>query len=92
MNEEYKGHGNVYLTAEDVQECKDNGWLTDTMLSNVDEIISEETSKSGKVTKFLYLIRHYDKTTGIFPKILQVFRLTRVDKRKLSTTYKKTFV
>ena len=75
MNEEYKGHGNVYLTAEDVQECKDNGWLTDTMLSNVDEIISEETSKSGKVTKFLYLIRHYDKTTGIFPKILQVFRL-----------------
>ena len=75
MNEEYKGHGNVYLTAEDVQECKDNGWLTDTMLSNVDEIISEETSKSGKVTKFLYLIRHYDKTIGIFPKILQVFRL-----------------
>ncbi len=75
MNEEYKGHGNVYLTAEDVQECKDNGWLTDTMLSNIEEIISEETSKSGKVTKFLYLIRHYDKTVGIFPKILQVFRL-----------------
>ena len=43
MNEEYKGHGNVYLTAKDVQECKDNGWITDTMLSNVDEIVSEET-------------------------------------------------
>jgi len=75
MNEEYKGHGNVYLTAKDVQECKDNGLLDDTMLSNIEDIISEETSKSGKVTKFLYLIRHYDKTVGIFPKILQVFRL-----------------
>ena len=84
MNEEYKGHGNVYLTAEDVQECKDNGWLTDTMLSNIDEIISEETSKSGKVTKFLYLIRHYDKTIGIFPKILQVFRLACGQPAKLT--------
>ena len=75
MNEEFKGHGNVYLTAEEVQECKDNGWLNDTQLSNIPEIVSEETSKTGKVTKFLYLIRHYDKTIGIFPKILQVFRL-----------------
>ena len=75
MNEEFKGHGNVYLTSEEVQECKDNGWLNETQLSNIPEIVSSETSKSGKVTKFLYLIRHYDKTIGIFPKILQVFRL-----------------
>lgn len=75
MNEEFKGHGNVYLTAEEVQECKDSGYLNDTQLSNIPDIVSSETSKSGKVTEFLYLIRHYDKTIGIFPKILQVFRL-----------------
>jgi len=75
MNEEFKGHGNVYLTAEEVQECKDSGYLNDTQLSNIPDIVSMETSKTGNVTKFLYLIRHYDKTIGIFPKILQVFRL-----------------
>ena len=75
MNEEFKGHGNVYLTAEEVQDCKDSGYLNDTQLSNIPDIVSSETSKSGKVTEFLYLIRHYDKTIGIFPKILQVFRL-----------------
>jgi len=75
MNEEFKGHGNVYLTAEEVQDCKDSGYLNDTQLSNIPDIVSSETSKTGKVTEFLYLIRHYDKTIGIFPKILQVFRL-----------------
>ena len=35
------------------------------------------------VTKYKYLIRWYDKTDGIFPKILQVFRLV-VDSVSLS--------
>ena len=48
----------------------------------------------GTVTKYKYLIRWYNKTDGIFPKILQVFRLScgqkvnfpkiiKVDLRKL---------
>ena len=76
INDQYVGFGNLYLTAEQVQTCKDNGWFTDTELSNVDSIESEEVLKSGKVNKFLYLIRWFDKTTPIFPKILQVFRLS----------------
>jgi hypothetical protein len=75
-NDEYVGFGNVYLTAEQVLTCKVNGWFTDTELANIDGIESDETLKSGKVNKFLYLIRWYDKTTPIFPKILQVFRLS----------------
>ena len=76
FNQEYIGTKNLYLKAEQVQQLKDDGFLSYTQLSNIDRIEpSCETSKTGNVTKFLYLIRHYDKTIGIFPKILQVFRL-----------------
>ena len=75
-NEEYKGFGNLYMSADEVKELKDNGYLTDEMLSNIDEIVDSETLKSGKENKFYYLIRWYDKTTPIFPKILQIFRLS----------------
>tara|TARA_Y100000592_G_scaffold100347_1_gene180026 strand:+ start:631 stop:2271 length:1641 start_codon:yes stop_codon:yes gene_type:complete len=75
-NEAYKGFGNLYMTADEVNELKDSGYLTDTMLSNIDEIVEKETLKSGKENKFYYLIRWYDKTTPIFPKILQIFRLS----------------
>jgi hypothetical protein len=76
INDEYVGFGNLYLTAKQIQECKENGWLSDTQLSNVDKIEEMITLKSGKERKFLYLIRWYDKSVGIFPKILQVFRLS----------------
>ncbi len=76
INDEYIGFGNLYLTAEQVQECKDNGWLNATQLSNIKTIEATNTLKDGTVKKFYYLIRWYDKTVGIFPKILQVFRLS----------------
>jgi len=76
INEQYIGFGNLYLTAEQVQECKDKGWLSHTQLSNIKTIESSTTLKDGTVKKFFYLIRWYDKTIGIFPKILQVFRLS----------------
>lgn len=76
INEQYIGFGNLYLTAEQVQECKDKGWLSPTQLSNIKTIEPSTTLKDGTVKKFFYLIRWYDKTIGIFPKILQVFRLS----------------
>ena len=76
INDQFVGFENLYLTADDVNECVDSGWLNNTQISNLGDIVSEETSKSGKVTKFFYLIRWYNKSDGIFPKILQVFRLS----------------
>jgi hypothetical protein len=76
INDEYVGFGNLYLTAQEIQDCVDKGWLTPTQMSNIKKIEESSTSDSGKVTKYFYLIRWYDKTDGIFPKILQVFRLS----------------
>ena len=76
FNQEYIGHGNLYLTAPQVQQLKDDGYLTATQLSNINRIEESHTSDTGNTQTFLYQIRWYDKTDGIFPKILQVFRLS----------------
>jgi len=75
-NDDYAGVTNLYLTAEQVRECVNNGWLNKTQITNLGDIVESETLKSGKVIEFSYLIRWYDKTDGIFTKILQVFRLS----------------
>lgn len=76
VNEEYIGFGNLYLTAEQVNDCIDKGWLNSTQITNLGDIVESSTSKVGKITKYYYLIRWYEKSVGIFPKILQVFRLS----------------
>ena len=76
FNSEYVGFGNLYLTAEQIQELKDSGYLDNTQLANVKTIEESSTSEAGTITEYLYLIRWYNKTDGIFPKILQVFRLS----------------
>ena len=76
FNEEYVGFGNLYMTADEVNQlCKD-GYLNSTQISNLGDIVESSTSEAGTVTEYKYLIRWYDKTDGIFPKILQVFRLS----------------
>lgn len=75
-NDEYIGFGNLYLTADQVNECIENGWLNETQTRNLGEIVESKTSEAGTTTKYFYLIRWYDKNVGIFPKILQVFRLS----------------
>ena len=76
FNSEYIGFGNLYLTAEQIQELKDSGYLDSTQLANVKKIEESYLMADGTEKKFYYLIRWYDKTDGIFPKILQVFRLS----------------
>ena len=76
VNDEYLNHTNLYLTANQVQSLKDEGILLDEHLVNVDTIEDSITNKNGVTKTFHYLIRWYDKTTPIFPKILQVFRLS----------------
>lgn len=76
FNDEYVGFGNLYLSAEQVQELKDSGYLSTTQLSNIKEIVDTYELADGSKKKYHYLVRWYDKTDGIFPKILQVFRLS----------------
>lgn len=76
LNTLTKGHNMLELSADDVNTCIDNGWLNSTQTSNLRNVVSSETSASGNVTEYSYLIRWYDKTVGIFPGMLQVFRLS----------------
>ena len=76
FNEQYQGFGNLYLTAKEVNGLVTTGYLNKTQISNLGDIVESTTSDSAKVTEYRYLIRWYDKTDGIFPKILQVFRLS----------------
>ena len=76
VNDEYIGFGNLYLTAEQVNDCISKGWLNSTQITNLGDIVDHEVLKSGKKVEFSYLIRWYDKNDGIFTKILQVFRLS----------------
>ena len=76
FNQQYIGHGNLYLTSDQVQQLKDEGYLNSTQLSNINRIESSHTSDTGNTQEYLYQIRWYDKRHGIFPKILQVFRLS----------------
>lgn len=75
INEEFIGFDNLYLTAEQVQSLKDDGYLQNKHLVNVGKIEDKEILESGKENKFFYQIRWYEKEVGVFPKILQVFRL-----------------
>ena len=76
FNKEYIGSKNLYLNSEQVQKLKDDGYLSDTQLSNIDEIADSWTSEAGTTQHYAYQIRWYEKESGIFPKILQVFRLS----------------
>ena len=76
FNQEFIGHGNLYLTSEQVQQLKDDGYLNQTQLSNINRIESSHTSDTGNTQEYVYQIRWYEKEVGIFPKILQVFRLS----------------
>ena len=76
FNQSYIGNKNLYLKSEQVQKLKDDGFLSDTQLSNIDEIVDSWTSEAGTTQTYTYQIRWYEKESGIFPKILQVFRLS----------------
>jgi hypothetical protein len=76
FNQEYIGSKNLYLTSEQVQKLKDDGYLNKIQLSNIDRIESSHTSEAGTTTDYVYQIRWYEKEVGIFPKIIQVFRLS----------------
>ena len=85
FNQQYIGTKNLYLTAEQVQQLKDDGYLNDTQLSNIDRIESEWNLKAITTQTYIYQIRWYEKV-GIFPKIIQVFRLSCGQPGELSLT------
>ena len=87
FNEQYQGFGNLYLDADQVKWFKI--YLDKTQISNLGDIV-ESTTSEVTVTEYKYLIRWYDKTDGIFPKILQVFRLGKWTTTKVSQHLEKT--
>ena len=42
------------MSADEVLELQKDGYLDDTMTSNLKEVMDSETLKSGKVNKFYY--------------------------------------
>jgi len=76
FNQEYVGYGNVYLTAKEIQELKDDNHLNSTQLSNVKEIVDTYELANGNTKRYFYMIRYYDKSVELFPTILRVFRLS----------------
>jgi hypothetical protein len=76
FNENYIGYGRLFLTAEELKTCIANGWLNEVQLSNITNIEESKLLKSGKKVEYVYSIAWYDRRTKIFPKVLQVFRLS----------------
>jgi len=76
FNDEYVGFKNIYLSADEVNKLLEEGYLNQRQVSNLKNIVSSETSKTGKVTNFLYMVRWYDKTESLFPNMLRVIRLS----------------
>ena len=70
------GSNNLFLNADQVNQLAKGGYLNGTQLSNIDKIVDSWTSEAGTTQNYVYQIRWYDKEDGIFPKILQVFRLS----------------
>ena len=87
FNKEFVGSKNLYLTAEQVQQLKDDGYLNNTQISNINRIEESHTSEAGTTNSFLYQIRWYEKDSGIFPKILQVFRLSCGQLNEVGSSY-----
>ena len=76
FNDDYVGFTNIYLSADEVNELVDNDYLNSRQVSNIKKIEESSTSKVGKVTKYSYMVRWYDKTEGLFPNMLRVIRLS----------------
>ena len=76
FNSEYVDFGNIYLTAEEIQKLKDDGYLNSTQLSNIKEIKDSYELADGRKKGYHYLIRWYDTTIELFPTLLRVFRLS----------------
>jgi len=75
-DEDNRVFGNIFfLVASELRELVESGELDKKYVINIKDLPDGETSKKGKFTKFYYNIRWYDKTAGIFPNILQSFRL-----------------
>ena len=75
-DEDERTYGNIfYLESQEIKELLQDGYLNNTQISNLGDIPDTEVLKSGKVNKFVYNVRWYDKTEGVFPKIVQSFRL-----------------
>ena len=76
LNDNKRTYGIIFfLDAKQVNRLVKEGYLNQRQISNLGDIEDSRTQKNGKVVKYLYNIRWYNNQEGIFPKIIQAFRL-----------------
>lgn len=76
LNQNKQTYGTIlFLTGKQVRRLVKEGFLNKRQISNIGDIPNSKTLKNGKVVKYVYNVRWYDKRDGIFPRIIQAFRL-----------------
>ena len=76
LNENKQTYGTIlFLTGKQVRRLVKEGFLNKRQISNIGDIPNSKTLKNGKVVNYVYNVRWYEKSDGIFPKIIQAFRL-----------------
>jgi len=76
LDEDKCTYGTIFfLDSKQVNQLVDDGYLNQRQISNLGDIEDSRSQKNGKVVKYLYNIRWYNITDGIFPRIVQAFRL-----------------
>ena len=76
LNETKQTYGTIlFLTGKQVRRLVKEGFLNKRQISNIGDIPNSKTLKNGKVVNYVYNVRWYDKRDGIFPRIIQAFRL-----------------
>ena len=76
LNENKQTYGTIlFLTGKQVRRLLKEGFLNNRQVSNIGDIPNSKTLKNGKVVNYVYNVRWYEKSDGIFPKIIQAFRL-----------------
>ena len=76
LNENKQTYGTIlFLTGKQVRRLVKEGFLNKRQISNIGDIPNSKTLKNCKVVNYVYNVRWYEKSDGIFPKIIQAFRL-----------------
>ena len=76
LNETKQTYGTIlFLTSKQVRRLAKEGVLNKRQMSNIGDVPDSKTLKNGKIVKYVYNVRWYNINDGIFPRIVQAFRL-----------------
>jgi len=76
LNDKFTGFKNIYLEASEITELIENGILPKSKLNGFNDVVEYKLLKNGKKTEYVYQVRWYERKLEVFPKLLQVIRLS----------------